>query len=408
MASVDRAVARVLGTSESADVTYWRLWDVGEWTDHRAGAELSNEEEFYDSDTELIYRSARGRLDQVLDADHIVYWGDFLHMAVYQSHTADVLSRRIGACTQAQAKELVAQTLLLRGVDDEVFDRVLTVGSTLCMNTASDYASGYGKDLSRFLSSAKGVWMRDPYSAHVARSFRGSRQGTTECLDTAFLLHEGGVAPADGAIGVFVGRSNVRPNEVALFGRALQRTLSADAKWLPWGDEPAFWPLQSRRSFRMVWPELEREQRVLSRFERVRTMVGALRKDALPGGAEASIEQLLRAVAGCRLILTDTYHLAVTAWAQGIPAVCLVDDGGSSWDVNAGTPHSRRDKRVDLYSQIDALGLIVKTAGLGHRASDEAHRIADYLRSDELLNVTLARIDELRHASIESIACAFV
>lgn len=68
---------------------------------------------------------------------------------------------------------------------------------------------------------------------------------------------------------------------------------------------------------------------------------------------------LFERIADCRVILTDTYHLAVNAWRIGTPAVLVRDrPSGKGWNVNDGGA-AGRDKRQDLYSQLDALPLLL-------------------------------------------------
>ncbi|GAB3392832.1 hypothetical protein GCM10027568_20870 [Humibacter soli] len=402
MTSVDLAFANVANAAGLTDVTYWRLWDVSEWREFRGDVPLPASTTYLDPDTGMTYQSLRGRLDEVLNADRVVFWGDFMHMAVYQHHMSDVLARRIGLCSEEEADELVANVQLLRGSDAPALGRVLSYGSTLSMNTWQDYASRYGRDLEHFIDGADRVWLRDPYSAQVARSIRGQERGTAQALDAAFLLHDG-IQHGGNGLGVFIGRSAVQPEVVATFGRQLAKGLDLRATWIPWGTAPAFWPVDSRRRFRAAWPALEREEAAPSRTDLVRTSVAALRGVPKPSPAPASLRDLIFGLSNYDVVLTDTYHLAINAWAQGVPAVCLVDEGGADWSVNSGEPNMRRDKRIDLYSQLEALGLIVSLKGLRRRGPQEVRRVIELLRTPESLAVVRNRIDTLRAQSFESI-----
>lgn len=114
MASVDlafEAVARHL----NSDITYWRLWDQSEWYEPPGGSRGLGEGAFGDETSGLSYRLARGRLEEFLDADAVVYWGDFHHMSVYLDQTADVLHRRMGVASRQEANAIAADFLLLRG-----------------------------------------------------------------------------------------------------------------------------------------------------------------------------------------------------------------------------------------------------------------------------------------------------
>jgi hypothetical protein len=402
MTSVDLAFAKVAEAAGLTNVTFWRLWDVSEWLEFRDGAELAERPVYEDQDTATTYRSLRGRLEEVLSGDRVVYWGDFMHMAVYQRQMADVLSRRIGLCPPAEAEDVVAKTLMLRDADESVLAQVLSYGSTLSMNTWQDYAAAYGRDLERFMSNVGGVWARDGYSAQVVRSIRGADRGAAQGLDAAFLLHDG-IHRGGKGLGVFIGRSSVQPEVVASFGRHLAKALQTDANWIPWGTPPAFWPVDARRRFRAAWPALEHDDPSPARIDLLRTSVAALRGMPKPASESVGLREVIFGLSDFDFVLTDTYHLAINAWAQGVPAVCLVDEGGSGWSVNSGEPDMRRDKRIDLYSQIEALGLIVKIRGLNRRVAHEVDRVVELLTDSRMLGVVLNRIDTERRQSFDSI-----
>ena len=405
MTSVDLAFEKVAHAAGATQVTYWRLWDVSEWSEFRGAGDLVASSSYRDPDSLIAYQSIRGRLDEAFSADRIVFWGDFMHMAVYQRHMADVLARRIGVCSREEADELVARTLMLRDADEGTLGRVFSYGSTLGMNTAADYAGRYGHDLDRFMAAARNVWMRDPYSAQVVRTIRGPERGAAQALDAAFLLHDGTHRGGKG-LGVFIGRSQVRPEVVALFGKRLAQRLGARARWIPWGGSPAFWPVDSRRRFRASWPALEHENDEPSRIDLLGTSLRSLRGVPKEPRRPVDAAELIYGLGDLDFVLTDTYHLAINAWAQGTPTICLVDGGGVDWSVNSGEPNMRRDKRVDLYSQLEALGLIVDLAKLGRRIPQEVDRLAELLAQPESLAVTAGRIEAQRRQSMDAVLAA--
>lgn len=405
MTSVDLAFADVARTAGLTDVTYWRLWDFSEWREFRGDAELVPAGSYRDDDTGLVYQSLRGRWDEALSAEHVVFWGDFMHMAVYQQQTVDVLARRIGLCSREEAEELVARSLLLRGVDEDALGRVLSYGSTLGMNTPNDYRSVYGRDLERFARGVRGIWCRDPYSAQVVRGLRGPDRGSAQALDAAFLLHDG-VQLGGGGLGVFIGRSDANPMTVGTFGRRLSRRLDLTPRWIPWGEAPAFWPVDAGRRFRTAWPALELEQKAPSSADLLRTRYATLRGIPKTASARPPVKDLIHGLGDYDVILTDTYHLAINAWAQGVPTICLVDHGGKAWNVNSGEPNMRRDKRVDLYSQLDALGLVVDLTSLGRGTATEVERVAELANDEGFLTVVRERIATQRGHSMDAIVSA--
>lgn len=358
MASVDMAFERV---SRELDLQtrYWRLWDQSEWVEAPGGSRPSADGQFLDETSVMTYWLARGQLDDFLDADAIVFWGDFHHMAVYQRQTVDVLCRRMRVMDRSDAERLTAQFLLLRGQPREVLERVLTFGTTLGFNTPADYSGPYGEDLKRFVAGARAAWFRDGYSARVGELIRVP--STESCLgaDAAFLADGPSHDPATASgLGVFIGRSKVPPEKVARLGKALSGHFGA-GRWVPWGTAPAMWPMWGRKRLRLAWPELEAGGS-LSAKERLGHSRRVLRG---PGLSDEIVPAavLFERVAGCRVILTDTYHLAVNAWRIGTPAILIHDRPTSTgWNVNDGGA-AGRDKRHDLYSQLDALPLLIAT-----------------------------------------------
>lgn len=410
MASVDLAFDSVARAAGLSDVTYWRLWDVSEWSEYRGDLPLEVQTSFTDPDNHLVYQSMRDRIDEAFDADLIVYWGDFLHMAAYQGQMQDVLHRRIGASTPAEAQAIVAKAMMLKGVDAATRERVLTYGTTLSMNTTADYAGGYGDDLASLMRDVRGAWMRDPYSAMVVRTLRGGRGDSHQGADAAFLLDHGDrdSSASTGGLGVFIGRSKISPETAAGFGRQLARELDLVPHWIPWGDQPAFWPVGSRVRFRAAWPALEHPSVSPPRGQLIRTSISALRGTEKPRVDHPRGFDLIRSLAEYQVIVTDTYHLAINAWAQGIPTICLVDQDNNGWNVNSGEPFNRRDKRIDVYSQLDALPLVVDIQGLRGRIPQEVTRVAAYLADSRLLAVTHSRVAQMRAQSMRSIVEALV
>ncbi|MGE9808305.1 polysaccharide pyruvyl transferase family protein [Janibacter sp. G1551] len=401
MASVDMAFGSVAPSGVA--VRYWRMWDQSEWIEPPGISCPRPDGTFEDPDTGLTYHLLRGRLDEFLDGDAAVYWGDFLHMAVYQRHTADVLHRRMGLLDEGAARESVADHLLLRSRATERLPQVLSYGSTLGMNTPSDYVGEYGSDLNRFLTAANRVWLRDAYSAQTARIARGNADESCQALDAAFLLGERDRRERDGSLAVFFGRSALAPEALARLGSRVARRLGLQPQLLPWGEEPAFWPIHDRRRFRAAWPGLEHGVANPSAGQRRQTAQGVLRgtsSRAMAPSPSDCFEQIARS----SVVLTDTYHLAVNSWRLGTPAILVVDQPGKAWSVNSGEPGTGRDKRHDLYSQLDALGLLVNVAGLGTNLEAPTERVASHLADDTLLEVTHQRLATLKAASRRAVA----
>jgi hypothetical protein len=133
--------------------------------------------------------------------------------------------------------------------------------------------------------------MRDPVSAALADRYAGGRPDGTQGIDAAFLLQR---TPAldwrrgPGAASRVAGYS---------FGRALSRNAIA---------------LETITAF-------------------AQSVAGALQCDLVDIGwleplgpsPMQALSQRLSSVNACRFVVTDTYHCAVNAWRDGIPAVCI-------------------------------------------------------------------------------------
>lgn len=373
MASVDMALQPLI-QDLGVEATYWRLWDQSEWIDPPGGSAKVDEVTVVDETSRLKYRLARGRLQEFLDADAVVFWGDFHHMAVYLDQTADVLHRRMGTAPRAETDDLTARHLLLRGQSRDVLERTVSFGTTLGFNNARDYRSTYGVDLQHFIGNARGASFRDGYSARVAELMRAPRTETCLGSDAAFLAEGPKQSPGATDVGIFIGRSAVAPERVANLGKALISRLGGSPRWIPWGTAPAMWPMWGRKRLRLAWPELETGSRGLSTSEHVKHVHQVVRGPGLVDEVIPASELFMK-IASCQVVLTDTYHLAVNAWRTGTPTILLYDRRpGTGWNVNSGEGVGR-DKRHDLYSQLDALPLLVDV-DMPHSRSD-LRRLAD-------------------------------
>jgi hypothetical protein len=114
-----------------------------------------------------------------------------------------------------------------------------------------------------------------------------------------------------------------------------------------------------------------------------------------PPAVQPETDLLLDQLARCALVVTDTYHVAINAWRVGTPAICIVDRPRSSWSVNSGELDGRRDKREDLYSQLDALGLLVAGTGSLRNLDHEVDRVRAHLADPARVELVHLRVDAL-------------
>ncbi len=405
MATVDLAFAEIAQAAGVDDVTYWRLWDQSEWVADPSGSYSSGYDAWHDPDTELDYRNLRGHLDAAVAADVVVFWGDFLHMAPYHAEAARILDQEIGcAANRSEARQIVADHLFLDAQGSGVLERTASFGTTLSLNRPTDYTGLYGERLRRFLSRAGAVAMRDGYSAQVVRDARADWRGSYMTPDLALLRDAGLPSPDRDGLGVFFARSQLAPEPLAQIGNALAKATGLRPAWIDWGREPAFWPMQTRKRFRLAWPALEQCQRSLTFAQRIQAY-RALAEGRGPERAahQPPLDELLDQVKSFRAVITDTYHLAVNAWRSGVPALCVLDAPGAKWSVNSGAPDSARDKRWDLYSSLDALAFTTVGSRSISRMHAEAGRLAALVEDERAVEQVVERIErraELGKATI--------
>jgi hypothetical protein len=247
----------------------------------------------------IPYRPLHEEAEQAFAADAIIYWGDFLHAPGYWKY--DLLPRMVRDGTApdtAAALELAYRLHFLEQMP-EARKRALIFGGTVITNAIAEQTDArYRNAFENLMRDARGIFFRDPISAAHAARFRAGRQ--TLGADCALLLDDADVpalagaatARVAGTAGVYFGRSRLTLAMLA-FARAVAGRAGLRPAWMPW--------LGSR------WR-------------------GALQARALgfaPPEKAAAPADVLAALRGCDIVITDTYHLCVNAWRMGIPAICI-------------------------------------------------------------------------------------
>ena len=284
-------------------------------------------------------------------ADAVLFWGDFLHMEHYL-RTAAARLQRIGAARDPESGRAMAlDYFFMRQAPEAALRKAIAFGGTLIFDRGlescgEDYAAAF----SRFMGGAHGVWMRDPFSAQKVARERGTLTAPALGCDAALLLDPATVAQAGprtawtaddgegrGAVGAFFGRSTAKVELLAGFAQGLAKSLGAPMHWIPWG---------TRQSF----PLMEYQVRL-----------GKGAPDVDP-----SLADLLELVGRYRCVVTDTYHLCVTAWKLGVPAICIGEAlPRTPNNVNSGWAFAWRDKRQAFYALHDAMDYYVYAEELG-------------------------------------------
>ena len=344
-------------------------------------------------DGALRPQELHGNLDRALDAERVLFWGDWLQTTRFHESIVRGFPNGFDPATTASgvtATEQVRRHLILSGQPDDVLQRVGIVGSTTALNSAQDFLDdAYQHDLERLFGQAAFVLMRDPISVVHAQAIRTATGDACQGFDCAFLLDApaliGDAEPPTSRpyVATYFGRNLATLGHEA-FAQALAGAAGAEVMALPWLKGRANRPGQPRRTFQRAWHKLLR--------------VGPKHAS---GPGYTPLDELLAAVRGARFVVTDTYHLAVNAWNLGVPAVMVADVcEDKPFSVNSGARFAWRDKRYELYSEIEALHLFVRTSELAEPRHRRAHleHLGDLLTSRGRTVVTLMheRVARLR------------
>lgn len=282
----------------------------------------------------IASKSAVEEYGSIIESDAILYWADFLHMAQYLRALQNVCSWHF---SDEKAAGLPEKIFLLSEASDETLSKTLTFATTMLFNTIEDDLSpGYAKNINRFLTNVRRVWVRDALSAsrvsHIRQDYRTGYFG----VDAALLLRREDLVEDTALITsppvtlIFFGRDPSLYDKLQTLALHLATARGSSLEWLPWGDNRAF-PFLGPRTSQLAIDE------------------------------GATIYELLGALKRATLVVTDTYHLAVTAWNFGVPAICTFQgQGGALPDVSAGRPFNWRDKRELFFSQYDALDFMIR------------------------------------------------
>jgi hypothetical protein len=248
------------------------------------------------------YRSIRDPDARVMDAEAILFWGDFLHSHSHRHDVAELVVRCGIAPSEPAALDLFDRHFFLRDHRDEVLARSILFGHCLLTDPIDGPPDEiYQRQLGRLIRNARGVWMRDVLSAQRAARIRGA-PGSSPGIDCALLLEFEdylalGAEPKKPRPrgGIFFGRTHHDPAGMLAFASRLCAELGVEPAWLPWFSINAMPPDVVARHA----PEVARTP--------------------LPETLPATLSAFL----SCDYVITDSYHLCVHAWNIGIPAVCI-------------------------------------------------------------------------------------
>jgi hypothetical protein len=198
----------------------------------------------------------------------------------------------------------VARHVLLRDFDDAALSKVILFGQNIFLDKLGIFDDEpYLAALRRLLSLARVARLRDPISAYCASAVTGLPPGRFTGVDAALLL--GVLEPPLGVsaasrddsnrrVGLFLGRTGRSLVTRATLALAMRWRGRCEPVWIPW-----FPPMKTPRL-----------------TDRAMFGIGSC---ARPSGPLEYLDEVRK----CRFIISDAYHLCLTAWSQGVPAIAI-------------------------------------------------------------------------------------
>ena len=281
--------------------------------------------------------------------DVILFWGDFLHSRSF--HVEHILPRtkiRNPSVTESEFIARIFDTLLLEHAPESVLRKVICFGGSIYFDSLQHAAEDrYRTALSRLYSNARLVMVRDPISAAFAPNY-GAR-GPNLGVDCAFLLHPFASLVWD----------NNRGDNGAV-GYSFNRRLSQDKR-----------QLGSMKRF------VDRIAELLECAPVDLQWLKANEADPLSG-----LSEKLSHINRCRLVVTDTYHCAISALRDGVHTICI-----GIGAERAADPLSEKKKEL-LFSMFNAseyylyFEAIARSVSADKAAKHMAALVNDHVRLD--------------------------
>jgi len=221
-------------------------------------------------------------VDQLHSYDLIVFWGDFLHWRGYAYK--DFLNRGRGKIENFSDQNIIDHwyQLYLFEHQPELQQRTVVVGGTFYAMGADDVADQrYMLALNNLYKNAKLIMMRDLASANFVSQLTNNNQSNFGC-DCAALLEVDHLLDYD---------SSVDPQCVSYaLGRSGHGT-------------------KLKRLVNTVADRLDANVADLNWLEK-----GV--------GIDRTLQKIAQ-IKQSRVVITDIYHCAITAWREGIPVICI-------------------------------------------------------------------------------------
>lgn len=339
------------------------------------------------------YQSFRNQLDRIYEIDIIIFWGDFLHSRDYLYQVSQICQQIGAASNEVDAMNLVLDHFYLKNAPKNVMEKTILFGGTFIFNRAKDYLDkNYNQNLIHLLNNVKNVWMRDIYSSYKASSLLESNINSTLGTDCSMLLKKEDIenlpkssffqfseyAKETNVVGLFFGRNTAITDEIIMFVDRLCNSLNLLAEWIPWF--PPF-----------ILPNYH--DRFLTQFKKL----GVNTSKTYP-----MLGDLLKRIGEYKFIITDTYHVCLNAWRNGVPAICIGEIlSYEQHDVSNGWQHAWRDKRQTFYFMYDAMDFYVYKEELlsQEKINNRVYQLIKRLEDSDLVAAIFNRISKSSESS---------
>jgi polysaccharide pyruvyl transferase WcaK-like protein len=221
-------------------------------------------------------------VDQLQSYDLIVFWGDFLHWRGYAYK--DFLTRGRGKIKDFDDQDLIDHWYQLYLFENQPYlqQRTIVVGGTFYAMSAEDVSDQrYMLALTNLYKNAKLALMRDLASANFVSQLTNNNQSNFGC-DCAALLEVDHLLDYDSSVDPLcvsyaLGRSG--------HGIKLKKLVNA----------------------------------VADRLDAIAVDLNWLEKGV---GIDRTLHKIAQ-IKQSRVVITDIYHCAITAWREGIPVICI-------------------------------------------------------------------------------------
>lgn len=329
----------------------------------------------------------------------LVFWGDFQHGYDYHIQASKRLkhvSSLIGISkTQAECGDITRDYFLLR---DHFQKRklpypVLMYGGTFFQNSLKDYFDDeYFSNLKWLYKNASFAKVRDPYSASIVNQITGNYEKNYLGVDAALLntkeellslpqLNSPQLNIFEESIGVYFGRSTKGfPKKHALqLISEFSKEMATKIVNIPW----AYF------SSGLFSYSLDRKKGIFIN----RSPIKSINDEFTPG-------DILKGMSKLKLIITDTYHVALNGIALGIPVICIYEPFPSDTrNANMGYIESWRDKRTLFFLTNNLSDFLISSYSLKDKEfrSRKIKHIMNILEEPDQWKIAIQGIYEMAH-----------